>query len=76
MTLMELSGVLQLYINIRWSVKSCVLEKPSKMLHIRVISEKNKRVLYTLDPATKKREVQAEWHFNDTDLSLCRVNQS
>ena len=33
----------------------------------------NKRVVYTLDSVTKKREVKAEWHFNDTDLSLCQV---
>jgi len=32
---------------------------------------KNKRVVYTLDPKTQKREVVGEWNFPDTDLSLC-----
>ena len=34
---------------------------------------KNKRVIYTLNPETQKREVVGEWYFNDTDLSLCKV---
>ena len=34
---------------------------------------KNKRVIYTLNPETQMREVVGEWHFNDTDLSLCKV---
>jgi len=33
---------------------------------------KNKRVIYTLNPETQKREVVGEWHFNDTDISLCK----
>ena len=34
-------------------------------------TRENKRVIYTLNPETQKREVVGEWHFNDTDLSLC-----
>jgi len=32
---------------------------------------KNKRVIYTLDPDTMKREVVGEWTFADTNLTLC-----
>jgi len=32
---------------------------------------KNKRVIYTLDPVTMKREVVGEWTFADTNLTLC-----
>ena len=31
----------------------------------------NKRVIFTLDPSTGRREVVGEWFYNDTDLSLC-----
>jgi len=31
----------------------------------------NKRVIYTLDPVTQKREVVGEWTFADTNLTLC-----
>ena len=31
----------------------------------------NKRVIFTLDPSTNKREVVGEWFYHDTDLSLC-----
>ena len=34
---------------------------------------KNKRVIYTLDPETQKREVVGEWVFKDTNLDLCKV---
>merc|ERR1711953_1386228 len=36
---------------------------------------KNKRVIFTLNPETQKREVVGEWHFNDTDLSLCKKGE-
>ena len=32
---------------------------------------RNKKVIFTLDPVTKEREIVAEWYYNDTDLSLC-----
>ena len=34
---------------------------------------KNKRVIFTLNPETQKREVVGEWHFKDTNISLCQV---
>ena len=33
-------------------------------------------MIFTLNPETQKREVVGEWHFNDTDLSLCKVEVS
>jgi len=36
---------------------------------------KNKRVIYTLDPETQKREVVGEWYFKDTNLDLCKEGE-
>jgi len=36
---------------------------------------KNKRVIYTLDPETQKREVVGEWVFKDTNLDLCKEGE-
>merc|ERR1712055_984471 len=33
---------------------------------------KNKRVIFTLNPETQKREMVGEWHFSDTNLTLCQ----
>merc|ERR1712130_1034310 len=32
----------------------------------------NKRVIFTLNPETQKRELVGEWHFADTNLTLCQ----
>ena len=34
---------------------------------------KNKRVVFTLNPEIQKREMVGEWHFKDTNISLCQV---
>merc|ERR1719361_2343142 len=33
---------------------------------------KNKRVIFTLNPESQKREMVGEWHFEDTNLTLCQ----
>ena len=67
MSLTKLSGIPQLCINTRWSAQSIVREKPSYMPHVRVV--------WTLNPITKRMDVKTEWFFNKTDPNPCQLNK-